>query len=121
MSQAKEATKEAASEAVGSLLLPTPGSLASFPTVSATVGGVWAALKQLPAEFLASPWVPLGIAFIAAIVSFLLNFPERAGTSSVPYPVRIAAGVLLIPLNAALLAGAVLGGGEAVDKATKDV
>lgn len=44
---AQEATKDAAREAAGTLLTPSPGALASFSVLSAAVGTVWTALRHL--------------------------------------------------------------------------
>jgi hypothetical protein len=107
---AKEATKEA----VGALLTASPSSLASFPVLSTVVITVWSACKQLPTSAFNSAWVPLAIAMLLSLTSFLLNFPGRDQDA---FRLKLTVAIILIPINGALLAAAALGGTNAANTA----
>jgi hypothetical protein len=113
--EAAPIAKEATEKAVGSLLTASPASLASFPVLSATVATAWGACKQLPAGFLNSAWVPLTIAMLISVSSFLLNLPKRGEEA---YRLKLFAAIALIPINGVLIAAAALAGTEATGAAS---
>jgi hypothetical protein len=92
----------------------SPGSLLTFPASSAAIKGAWEVIRIPTGSWGDSTWVPILMGMLIAIAFYATNFPEKSDPNRTA---KIFAGVVLVPFNGLLLAGAALGIEGAVDEA----